>query len=193
MRPLTRSCFFLLPLGRLFLLALPHFLGTCLPLLWSPPFPFHAPAVIPLSLAKMRLSFTLNLSHLTIWCFGLTALFFFLLTKVTLAYLPTAFFVALRPLFLFQQAQYAQVFLLKPASLCKLFDGLGSTSKSATSLLLLSDSRSVLTTLSSSQSFLLPQSFWQIWQELSSLFSCSIRLQWVLVPQTFISLGERRG
>ena len=46
------------------------------------------------------------------------------------------------------------------------------------SLLLLSDSRSVLATLSSPPSFLLSQTLWQIWQELSSLF-CSIRLQWV--------------
>ena len=46
------------------------------------------------------------------------------------------------------------------------------------SLLLLSDSRSVLTTLSSPPSFLLSQTLWQIWQELSTL-SCSIRLQWV--------------
>ena len=44
------------------------------------------------------------------------------------------------------------------------------------SLLLLSDSRSVLIIMSSPPSFLLPQSFWQ---ELSSLSSCSIRLQWV--------------
>ena len=46
------------------------------------------------------------------------------------------------------------------------------------SLLLLSGSRSVLATLSSPPSFLLSQTLWQIWQELSS-FSCSIRLQWV--------------
>ena len=46
-------------------------------------------------------------------------------------------------------------------------------------LLLLSDSRSVLATLSSPPSFLLSQTLWQIWQELSSLSSCSIRLQWV--------------
>ena len=46
------------------------------------------------------------------------------------------------------------------------------------SSLLLSDSRSVLTTLSS-PSFLLSQTLWEIWQELSSLSSCSIRLQWV--------------
>ena len=60
-----------------------------------------------------------------------------------MAYLPAALFVALRPLFPFQQAQYAQDFPLKPALFCKLFAGLGSTNKSAISLLL-SDSRSVL-------------------------------------------------
>ena len=43
--------------------------------------------------------------------------------------------------------------------------------------LLLSDSRSVLATLSSPPSFLLSQTLWQIWQELSSLSFCSIRLQ----------------
>ena len=47
------------------------------------------------------------------------------------------------------------------------------------SLLLLSDSRSVLATLSSPPSFLLSQTLWQIWQELSSLSFCSVRLQWV--------------
>ena len=47
------------------------------------------------------------------------------------------------------------------------------------SSLLLSDSRSVLATLSSPSSFLLSQTLWQIWQELSSLSFCSIRLQWV--------------
>ena len=46
------------------------------------------------------------------------------------------------------------------------------------SLLLLSDSRSVLATLSFPPFFLLSQTLWQIWQELSSL-SCFIRLQWV--------------
>ena len=47
------------------------------------------------------------------------------------------------------------------------------------SLLLLSDSRSVLTTLSSHPSVLLSQTLWQIWQELYSLSACSIRLPWV--------------
>ena len=49
------------------------------------------------------------------------------------------------------------------------------------SLLLLSDSRSVLTILSSFPFFLLPQSLRQIWQELSSLFSCFMRQQ--LLPR----------
>ena len=107
------------------------------------------------------------------------ALFLSLLARAAPAYLPTALSVALRPLFPFRQAQYVQVFPLKPAPFCTLFAGLGSTNKSAISLLLLSDSRSVLATLSSPPSFLSSQTLWQIWQELSSLSFCSIGLQWV--------------
>ena len=44
-------------------------------------------------------------------------------------------FVAPRPLFPSQQVQYAQASLIKPAPLCKLFAGFGSTNKSTTSLL----------------------------------------------------------
>ena len=47
------------------------------------------------------------------------------------------------------------------------------------SFLLLSDSRSVLAILSPLPPFLLSQTLWQIWQELSFFSSCSIRLQWV--------------
>ena len=67
------------------------------------------------------------------------------MAKAALAYLPTAVPAALRPLFPFQLAQYAQVFPLKPAPFCKLFAGLGSTNKSATSLLF--DSRFVLSSI----------------------------------------------
>ena len=49
--------------------------------------------------------------------------------------LPTAFSVALRPLFPFRQAQCVQVFSLKPVPFCMLFAGLGNTNKSAISLL----------------------------------------------------------
>ena len=81
-----------------------------------------------------------------IWYSGQTALFLFSLAKAALAYLPTALSVALRPLFLFQQVQYAQVFRLKPGPFCTLFADLGSTNKSAIFLLLL-DSRSVLSSI----------------------------------------------
>ena len=129
-----------------------------------------------LTLTKVLLSPTLTLSPLMTWYSGQTALF--LLARAAPAFLPTALSLALRPLFPFRQAQYVQVFLLKPAPFCTLFAGLGSTNKSVISLLLLSDSRSVLATLSSHPPFLLSQTLWQIWQELSTL-SCSIRLQWV--------------
>ena len=83
---------------------------------------------------------------------------------------------ALRPLFPFRQAQLVQVFPLKPAPLCKLSAGLSNTDKYATSLLF---SSSQTLTQSSSPSFLLPPSLYYIWQELSSLSSYAITLQWV--------------
>ena len=128
MRPLTRSCFLLPLLGRLFLLSL---LGICLCLPWSPPFPLHALALIPLSLAKVRFWPTLILFPLMICYSGQTALFLFLLARAAPAFLPIALSVALRPLFPFWQAQYVQVFPLKPAPFCTLFAGLGSTNKPA--------------------------------------------------------------
>ena len=73
---------------------------------------------------------------LMIWCFGQMALFLFLLVRAVAAFLPTAFYVALRPPFPFRKAQYAQIFSLKPVPFCMLFAGLGSTNKSATSLLI---------------------------------------------------------
>ena len=72
---------------------------------------------------------------LVIWYYRHTALFLFLLTRAALASLPSAFSVALRPLFPFQQAQFAQVFPLKPTPFCTLFAGVGSTNKPANSFL----------------------------------------------------------
>ena len=72
---------------------------------------------------------------LMIWYSGQTALFLFLSARAAPAFLPTALSVALRPLYPFRQAQYVQVFPLKPAPLCTLFAGLGSTNKSAIFLL----------------------------------------------------------
>ena len=72
--------------------------------------PLHALALMPLSLAKVRLSPTLTLSPVMIWYSRQTTLF--LLAMAAPAYLPTSFSVALRPLFPFRQAQYVQVFRL---------------------------------------------------------------------------------
>ena len=170
MRPLTRSCFLLLFLGRLFLFALPFLLGTSLLPLWNPPSPLHALVLISL-LIKVRLSLALTLFPFMIWYSGLRAQ----------PYLPTALSVALRPLFPFQLAQFARVSLLKPAPFCTLFAGFGSTNKSATSLLLLSDSRSLLATLSSPPSFLLRTSISleDLAGTVFSLSFCLIRLQWI--------------
>ena len=134
LRPLTRSCFLLLP-GRFFLLALPFLPGICPRSRLSPPFPLHALTLIPLSLAKVRLSPTLPLSLLMIWCFGQTALFRFLLANAAPAYLPSTLSMASRPLFPFRQAQYVEVLWLKRAPFCTLFAGLGNTNKSAIFLL----------------------------------------------------------
>ena len=178
MHPLIRSCFLLLVLGRLFLLALLFLLGIYLRSPWNPLFPPHALALTLLSLAKVWLLPTLTLFPLMIWYSGVTALLLLLLAKAAPAYLPTALSVAPRPLFPFRLAQYVQVFPLKPAPFCTLFASLGSTDKSAISLLF---SYYLTLVLSSPPcpSFLLFQTMWQIWQKLFS-FSCSIRLQWVL-------------
>ena len=107
-----------------------------------------------------------------IWYSGQTALF--LLARAAPVFLPTALSVALRPLLPFRQTQYVRVFPLKPAPFCTLL----LVSAAPTSLPLLFFSYLTLV-LSSPPSFLLSQTLWQIWQELSSLSSCSIRLQWV--------------
>ena len=136
--------------------------------------------------AVLSTSLTLN-ALLTIWCSGQTALFLFLLAKTALTYLPTALSVASRTPFLSLQAQHAQVFPLKPAPFCKLFVSLGSTNKSAISLLLLSDSRSVLATLYSPSSFPLPQSLSE------TVFSLLQFYQATMGPRTLVSSGRRRG
>ena len=121
-------------------------------------------------------SLALN-AFFTIWYSGQTAMFLSLLAKMALAYLPTALSVASRPPFPPQQGQYAQVFPLKLAPFCTLFAGLGSTNKSAISLLFSSYLTLVLSLLPCS---LLHFSFYlNLCQKLFSLFSSSIRLQWV--------------
>ena len=103
-------------------------------------------------------------------------LFLFFLAKTSLVCVPTAHLVALSPLFLFWQAKFVQSFPLKPPPFCKLCTGLSNTKTSAISL---SASRSLLNTLSYPQSFHLLQTLCHICQELSSLSSFTVILQWV--------------
>ena len=125
-----------------------------------------------------------------IWYSRQTALFLFILARAAPAYLPTALSVALRPFFPFRQAQYVQVLPLMSAPFFTVFAGQHQQVCHFSSLILLSDSRFVLATLSSPPSFLLSQTLWQICQELSSFSSFSIRLQWVVDPGHSFLLGN---
>ena len=154
----------------------------------------NALALISLSSSCSRSDFPITrqaLAHLDslplmIWYSGLTALLLFLLEKAALAYLPTALSMALRPLFLFQQAQFVEVSLLKPEPFCTLFAGLGSTIKSVISLFF---SFYVTLVLSSPPClFLFSSVFSSITNSLADLAR-----QTTMGPRTLVSPGERRG
>ena len=170
MHSLTRSCFLLLVLGRLFSLAIPFFLGICPRSRWSPPFPVHALALIPLSLAKLRLSPILTLSphDLVLWIDGSVP---FPLGKGGPGVLANCSLCGTEATLSFSAGSVCSSF---SAEACAILHALCWSRQHQqfchfSSLLLLSDSRSVLATLSSPPSFLLSQTLWQIWQELSSL------------------------
>ena len=157
MRPPTRSCFLLLVLGRLFLLALPVLLGICLLSRWSPPFPLHALALIPPFSRDGSVPFPFGKGGS-----GVLANCSLCGTEATLS---------------FSAGPVCSSFSAKA---CSILHALCWSRQHQQvchlSSLLLSGSRSVLASLSSPPSFLLSQT---LWQELSSLSSCSIRLQWV--------------
>ena len=157
-------------------------------------------ALISLSLAKVRLLpphdlvspphdhlIIWTLSPLMIWYSGQMALFLFFLAREAPAFLPTALSVALKPLFPFWQAQYVQVFPLKPAPFCMLFAGLGSTNKSAISLLFSFCPRhpvifSIFFSISNCVANLS-----------GTVFSLLLLYQTTMGPRTLVSPGERRG
>ena len=157
------------------MLALPV-LGICLFSSWSPPFPLHAPALIPLFLAKILLSLALH--NLVLWTDSSVVVPFGkggsgVLANCSLCGTEATLSFSAGPVCSSLSAEactflHALCWSRQHQQVCHF------------SSLLLSDSRSVLTTLFSSPSFLLSQTLCQIWQELSSLSCCSIRLQWVL-------------
>ena len=177
--PLSRSYLLLPLLGRPFLLAFPFLLGTCFPSPWSPPFPLHALTLILLSFSPRcdsrppwlcppsrsgaldwrlcsfsfwqgRLQRTCQL--LSLWHWGHSFLFSW---------------PSMLKFFRWSLRHSVRSLLVSaaPTSLPILFS-------SPTIWLSFCPRR-----LSSPPSFLLSQTLWQIWQELSSLSSSSIRLQ----------------
>ena len=180
MRPLTRSCFLLLVLGRLFLLALRFLFGICPRSLWSPPFRIRALALIPpfsrqgAALAHLD---SLLPHDLVLWTDGSVP---FPFGKGGSGVLANCFLCGTETTLSFSAGPVCSSF---SAEACTILHACCWSLQHQqvchfSSLVLLSDSRSVLATVSSSPFLLLPQTLWQIWQELSSL-SCSIGLQWV--------------
>ena len=181
LRPLTRSCFLLPLLGRLFLLAL-HFSTWNLPsFTMEPTFStLCSRSDPPLSRQVAALAHldSFPFYDLVLWTDGSVPFPFGMggssvlatcllgVTETTLSFsagpvrssLSTEACAILQTLCWSRQHQQACHFSF---------------------LLLLSDFRSDLATLSYPPSFLLSQTLWQIWQKLSSFSSFSIRLQWV--------------
>ena len=100
LRPLTRSCFLLPLLERFSLLALNFLLRTCLPSLWSLPFPPCSPSDPSLSRKSAALAHLDSRPphNLGIWTDGFVR---FCFGKTTQASLPNAPFMALWSPFLF--------------------------------------------------------------------------------------------
>ena len=90
--------------------------------------------MLPLRFPFLSPTLTLSLPHdLVLWTDGSVP---FPLGKGSSGvFANCSLFMTLRPLFPFQLAQYVQAFPLKPMPFCKLFPGLGSTNKPATSLI----------------------------------------------------------
>ena len=168
------------------LACLPPLFGICLPSLWSPPFLLHSFTLIS-SLVEVQLSLP---PHDLILRSDSSVPFPF--DKGSSDILANCFLCGTEATLFFSAGPVCSSFSAKA---CAILHALCWSRQHQqvchfSSLLLLSDSRSVLTTLSSPPSFLLPQTLWQIWQELSSL-SSSIRLQWI--PGHSFLPGERHG
>ena len=162
------------------MLALPVLLGICLCSRWSPPFLLRALALIPpLSRQGAALAHLDSLPphDLVLWTDGSVP---FPFGKGGSSVLANCSLCGTEITLSFSAGPVCSRF---SAEACAILHALCWSQQHQqvchfSSLLLLFDSRSVLATLSSPPSFLLSQTLWQIWQELSFLSSCSIRLQW---------------
>ena len=141
MRSLTRSCFFLLLLERLFLLSSIFSLESSFLHCGVNSFLSCSRSDLSLSLSRQGATLahldSLPLHDLVLWTDGSVPFPFGKGRSGVLfnCSLSLSLSLILRPLFPFRQAQYVQVFPLKLAPFCMLFAGLGSTNKSAISVL----------------------------------------------------------
>ena len=179
----TQSCFLLLLLGTVSLDALPLLLGICLPSLWSPLFPYHAHTLIPLSLPKVRLSLTLTLSpyDLVLWTNGSVP---FPFCKGGSGVLANCSLCGTEAILCFLAGPVHSSFPLMPAILHALswsWQHQQVCHFSSTIRLSLCPRHPVVSSIFPFTSICL----WQIWQDLSFLFSSFIRLQWVF-GQSFL-------
>ena len=159
MSPLTRSCFLLLVLEELFLLALPFLLRICLPSRWSPPFPLHALALIPL-LSHQGAALThidsLLPYDLVLWTDGSVP---FPFGKGSCGVLANCYLCGTEATLSFSADPVCSSFSAEACAILHAFSGLGNTNKSAIFLLF---SFCLTLVLSSPPPFLLSQTLWQI-------------------------------
>ena len=166
------------------------FYETCLLSLWSPPFPSQFPcsrcgSFLSCQGADIAHLDSLPPYDLVIWS-GSTD--FFLSAKAAGASLPTAHFAKLRPPFHFWHAHFIQDFPLKLLPFRKLSPGLSSSSnnKYAISLLLPSDSRTVLSSI-----FPFTSNFLTDLEK--TIFTFLQYYQATMGPRTLIAAKEQRG
>ena len=168
--PLTRSCFLLLLIGRLFLLALPHLLRTCLSSLWSSPFPRHALALILFSCQGAALTHVDSLPphNLVLWTNSSVP---FPFGKGKSGVLTNCSLYGTEVTLSFSAGPVSSSFSAETYTILQAFCWSRQHQQICHFFLFLSDSRSVLATLSSPPSFLLPQSLWQKLPSLSPVLS----------------------
>ena len=157
-----------------------------LPFRWSPPFPLLALAPIPLSLAHRD---SLPPHDVVLWTDGCVP---FPFGKGGSGVLANCSFCGAETTLSFSAGPVCSSFSTEA---CAILHALCWSRQHQqvchfSSLILLSDSRSVLATLYSPPSSLLSQIPWQIWHELSSLV---VFYQATMGPRTLVFPGERHG
>ena len=159
------------------MLALPHLLGICLPSLWGPLFPLHALALIPLSPAKVRLSLTFTFSPLRSGTLDRRLCSFSFRQGRLRRSCQLLSLCGAEVTLSFSAGPVCSSF---SAEACAIAHALcWSRQHQQVFHFSLFSYLTLVLSLPPCPSFLLSQTLLQIWQELSSLSSCSIRLQWV--------------